>query len=188
MKPGFRLWMLKPKSSESNGCTDIHQTSRKSLNKLRLPESWWKLISRTGKEYWWWNSCNKGQQAYYETLKELCGVIQNKRRGMLTSGAILLHDNALPHTAARTRALLKHFNWELFYHTSWNPDLAPSDYHLFTYLKDWFISQPFTKNEEVIEGVQTWLSSQAAEFVDIGIHKLIPRYKSLNSGGDYVEK
>jgi hypothetical protein len=28
MKPGFHLWMLEPKSSQSSGCTHIHQTSR----------------------------------------------------------------------------------------------------------------------------------------------------------------
>jgi hypothetical protein len=27
---------------------------------------------------------------------------------------VLLHDNARKHTAARTRTLLEHFNWELF--------------------------------------------------------------------------
>jgi hypothetical protein len=35
---------------------------------------------------------------------------------MLTSGVVLLREIALPHTAARTRALLEHFNWELFDH------------------------------------------------------------------------
>jgi hypothetical protein len=40
-----------------------------------------------------------------------------------------------------------------------------------------------------MEGVKTWLSSQAADCYDTGIQKLIPRYdKCLNSGGDYVEK
>jgi hypothetical protein len=40
-----------------------------------------------------------------------------------------------------------------------------------------------------MEGVKTWLSSQAADFFETGLHKLIPRYhKGLNSGGDYVEK
>jgi hypothetical protein len=47
---------------------------------------------------------------------------------------VLLHDNARPNTAARTRALLEHFIWELFDHAPYSPDLAPSDYHLFTYL------------------------------------------------------
>jgi hypothetical protein len=36
------------------------------------------------------------------TLEKLCRVIQNKRRGMLTSGVVLPHDNAHSHTAAHT--------------------------------------------------------------------------------------
>jgi hypothetical protein len=51
-------------------------------------------------------------EVYRYTLKELRWVIQNKRRGMLTSGIELLYDNASPHTitAVRARALLEHFN------------------------------------------------------------------------------
>jgi transposase len=54
---------------------------------------------------------------------------------MLTSGVVLLHDNARQHTTTCTWALLQHFNWELFDHAPYSPDLAPSDYHQFTYLK-----------------------------------------------------
>jgi transposase len=108
---------------------------------------------------------------------------------MLTPGVALLHDNARPHTAARTRALLEHFNWELFDHPPYSPDLAPSDHHLFTYLKNWQRSQRFNSNEELMEGVKTWLSSQAADFFDTGLQNRIPRYnKCLNSGGEHVEK
>ncbi|PNF33208.1 hypothetical protein B7P43_G11689 [Cryptotermes secundus] len=47
----------------------------------------------------------------------------------------------------------------------------------------------FSNNEELMEGVETWLRSQAAHFFDTGIQKLIPRYdKYLSSSGDYVEK
>jgi histone-lysine N-methyltransferase SETMAR len=60
--------------------------------------------------------------------KKLYRAIQNKRRGMLTTGAVLFHDNARPHTAVCTPALLEHFNWELFDHPHYSPDLAPSDY------------------------------------------------------------
>jgi hypothetical protein len=39
-----------------------------------------------------------------------------------------------------------------------------------------------------MEGVKTWLSSQAADFFDTGIQKLVPRYdKCHSSGGDYVK-
>jgi transposase len=95
--------------------------------------------------------------------------------GMLTSGVMFLHDNASPHKAARTRPLLEHFNWELSDHPPYSPDLTPSDYHLFNYLKNWFRSQRFNNNEELMEGVKTWPSSQAADFFDTGIQKLILR-------------
>jgi histone-lysine N-methyltransferase SETMAR len=75
--------------------------------------------------------------------------------GMLRSGVMLLHDNAHLDKAARTRALLQHFNWELFHQPPYSPDLAPSNYHLFTYLKKWLGSQRFNNNEELMEHVKT---------------------------------
>jgi hypothetical protein len=37
--------------------------------------------------------------------------------------------------------------------------------------------------------VTLWFESQAADFYDTGIQKLVPRYdKCLNSSGEYVEK
>jgi transposase len=93
---------------------------------------------------------------------------------MLTCGELFLHDNALPHTAAHTLELLEHFNWELFDHPPYSPNLAPSVYHLFTYLENWLGSQSFNNNEELMEGVKTWLSSQAANFFDASLKNLFP--------------
>jgi hypothetical protein len=82
---------------------------------------------------------------------------------------------------------LEHFNWELPDHPPYSPDLARSYCHLFTYLKNWFGSQHFSN--ELKKGVKTWLSSQMADFFDIGIQKLIPQHDNcFNSGGDYIEK
>jgi histone-lysine N-methyltransferase SETMAR len=83
---------------------------------------------------------------------------------------------------------MEHFNWELSDHPPYSPDLAESDYHLFTYLKNWLGSQRCSNKEKLMEGVRTWLISQAADFFDTGIQKLIPRYKCLSSGSDYFEK
>ena len=108
--------------------------------------------------------------------------------GMLTKG-VLLHDNARPHTAARTNALIKLFNWEIFDHPSYSPDLAPSDYHLFTKMKVWLGTQRFHTNEELMDGVNNWLHNLAAPFFDEGLQKLVSRYdKCLNVDGNYVEK
>jgi hypothetical protein len=52
---------------------------------------------------------------------------------------VLLHGNARPHTstAARTRELLEHFNWELFVCAH----VVPRDYHLFSiYRTGWYHS------------------------------------------------
>jgi hypothetical protein len=128
-------------------------------------------------------------EVYCETQKELRRAVQNKRRGMLTFSVMLLHDNACQHTTVHTLALLEHFNWEMCHHPPYNSDLPLSNYHLFTYLKTWLKSQYFNNKEQLMERVNMWLSSQAANFFDIGIQKLIPRYdKCLSYRGDYVQK
>jgi hypothetical protein len=67
--------------------------------------------------------------------------------------------------------------------------LAPSDFHLFCYLKEFLSGKRFDSDDEVKETVKDWLSSQAADFYDIGIQKLEEHYdKLLNQNGNYVER
>jgi hypothetical protein len=94
-----------------------------------------------------------------------------------------------PHTAARTNALIKLFIWEIFDHPSYSPDLTPSDYHLFTKMKVWLGTQRFHTNEDLMDGVNSWLQILAAPFFDEGLQKLVSQYdKCLNVDGTYVEK
>ncbi|KAJ4446928.1 hypothetical protein ANN_13629 [Periplaneta americana] len=96
---------------------------------------------------------------------------------------------ARPHTAASTRELLDQFGWEIFDHPPYSPDLAPSDFQLFTKLKDFLGGTRFGSDEELKKTVNTWLNELAAEEYNTGILKLVNRYdKCLNVGGDYVEK
>jgi hypothetical protein len=128
-------------------------------------------------------------EVYCETLNKLPRAIQTKSCGMPTSNVVHHHDNAHLHTAAHTQALLECFNWELFDHPPYSPDLAPSNYHLFTHLKNWVELQWFNSNEELMEGVKTWLGSQVVDIFDTSIQKLIPQYdKCLSSVTDYTEK
>jgi histone-lysine N-methyltransferase SETMAR len=101
---------------------------------------------------------------------------------------MLLHDNARPHAAARTQAMLQNFGWEVFEHPAYSPDLTPSDFHLFPKLKEFLGGRRF-KSDEVTDAVKEWLNGLAAEVYDEGIQKLVTRYdKCLNVGGDYVGK
>lgn len=57
-----------------------------------------------------------GNTVMNDLLRKLRRAIQNKRRGMLTKGVVLLHDNARPRTAARTKTLVEEFKWDIYYH------------------------------------------------------------------------
>jgi hypothetical protein len=72
---------------------------------------------------------------------------------MLTKGVVLLHDNAHPQTPARTNALNKRYNWEIFSHPSYSVDFVPSDYHLFSKMV-WLATQHFHCNEKLLDGVK----------------------------------
>jgi hypothetical protein len=86
----------------------------------------------------------------------------------------------------RTQEILNSFNWEVFPRPPYSPDLAPSDFHLFTKMKNWIATQRFNDDEDPVR-VTEWLRSQAAEFYNTGISKLVHCYnKCLN--GDYVEE
>lgn len=116
-------------------------------------------------------------------------AIRTKRRGLLTKGVILLHDNARPHTAQITQQCIQKLGWEILPHPPYSPDLAPSDYHMFGPLKEALRGKKFRSNEEVKIQVQTWLRQLTKEFYARGIRKLEERWdKCISVGGDYVEK
>jgi len=105
-------------------------------------------------------------ELYCETLNKLRKLIKKKTAPDATKGVVLLHDNARPHTVARTNALIKLFNWEIFDHHPYSPDLAPSDYHFFTKIKVWLATQRFHTNEELMHGVNIWPHNLATPFFD----------------------
>jgi hypothetical protein len=100
-----------------------------------------------------------------------------------------LQDNAHPHVAARTMDTIQKLKWNVLPHPSYSRDLAPSDYHLFSLLKEYLGGKSFRSNEEVIQAVQEWLHRQPKDLVLSGIRKLLDRWcKCITNKGDYVEK
>jgi hypothetical protein len=71
-------------------------------------------------------------------------------------------------------------------HPPYNPDLAPSDFHLFTPIKDGLRGQHFPSNHTVIWVVKQWAG---ADFYECGMKALVHRWrKCIANGGDYVGK
>ncbi|GFS71989.1 histone-lysine N-methyltransferase SETMAR [Trichonephila clavipes] len=112
--------------------------------------------------------------AYCLTLKRLRRAIQNKRKGMLINGVRLLHDNARPHTALVTKALLQAIQiGSIGPYPPCSPDLAPSDFHVFRYLKSHLGGKSFHGDDKIKDKVEIWFRQQAATFYDCGIQKLV---------------
>lgn len=126
---------------------------------------------------------------YGETLKKLRRAIQNRRRGMLSAGVKLHHDNARPHTSRQTQDLITTYGWIVVPHPPYSPDLAPSDFHLFPKLKEHLSGMKFSSDEEVKTAVTDYLNGLAEEFFAAGYQNWIKRLKKcIDREGDYVEK
>ncbi|GFX81746.1 uncharacterized protein TNCV_317501 [Trichonephila clavipes] len=81
--------------------------------------------------------------AYCKTLQKLRRALQNKRRGMLSKGQCKASH------FSNDSGLIESFGWEVLDYIPCSPDLAPSDFHLFRYLKHCLSGKRFSDNEEV---------------------------------------
>jgi hypothetical protein len=68
----------------------------------------------------------------------------------------MLQDNAHLHTSAHTHQL----NFEVLKHPLCSSDLALSDCHLFSPLRDTLRGHYFASDQEVKEAVHAWLNTQ----------------------------
>ena len=62
-------------------------------------------------------------------------LIREKRRGKLSKGILLQQDNARVHTCKIAMDAVERNGCELIPHPAYSPDLAPTDYFLFSNLK-----------------------------------------------------
>lgn len=120
----------------------------------------------------------KKQEDIHRNPKKLrMMAIQNKRRGMITKGVCLLHENAHSHTTNATiKQLSDSFGW----------DIPPT---ALTWHFQIFISLPLSSCLWVEKAPEKPSSKQQCErLCDKGIRKLILRLtKCIEKEGDYVE-
>jgi histone-lysine N-methyltransferase SETMAR len=127
---------------------------------------------------------------YADLLKNhLRPAIKSKQSGLLSTGVLLQHDNAQPHTARSTVATIQYLSFECLLHPPYSPKLAPSDFHVFGPLKEVMGGKPFRSNEEVQQAVHEWLHSQLKGFFSRGIHALLKHWNTcMLRNGDYIGK
>nr|CAD45368.1 transposase [Bythograea thermydron] len=127
---------------------------------------------------------------YYDgVLGRLRDSIRQKRRGKLTRGILLLHDNTPVRKARRAQAALRDCGFEQLNHPPYSPDLAPSDYFLFRQLKSSLRERRFDNDDEVKEAVMLWLEKQSESFWLARYQSLRDKwFKCIQVKGNYFEK
>jgi len=134
----------------------------------------------------------KGQtinaEYYLSLLVQLEDILKEKSRGKVTNGVLFLHKNDPAHRALATQKELAYPGFHCLDHPPYSPDLAPSDYHLFSGLKKQLKGRHFSSDAEVIAAAETWLDGQHSEFFLSGLKKLEQRAnKCIDLLGEYVE-
>ena len=110
------------------------------------------------------------------------------RRGLLTRGVLLLHDNAPVHKSRLAQATIRDCKLEELNHPPYSPDIAPSDYYLFSNLKRHLRGRIFRDDLELKEAVEEWFESKDSTFYKNGILSLRDRWsRVIHVKGQYIE-
>jgi len=80
---------------------------------------------------------------------------------------LLHHDSARLNTSLKTYEAITKAYCTVLPHLFNNPDLAPSDFHLFGALKDGLHAMEFETDGDVIRTVRTWLHEQDKGYPDL---------------------
>ena len=99
-------------------------------------------------------------------------AIKSKRRGLLSTGVLLQHDNARPHTARSTVATIQDLSFECHPHMPYSPDLVPSDFHVFGPLKEAKEGKYFRSEERCSRRCMSGCALSQKTFFSRGIHAL----------------
>ena len=126
---------------------------------------------------------------YYESLIErLRSSIMEKRRGKVTREVLLLHDNAPVHKSNVVQAAIRQAGFAELNHSAYSPDIAPTDYHMFSHLKKFLRGKSFGSDDEVIATVESYLSDLDSEFFSTGIESLHDRWlRVVAIEGQYIQ-
>ena len=97
-------------------------------------------------------------------IERLRSVIVEKRRGKISHGVLLLHDNAPIHHCKIVQAAIRQIGFIELNHQAYSPDIAPSDYHLFSNLKEFLHLKNFSSDDEAVTTVEDYLIDLNSEF------------------------
>ena len=90
---------------------------------------------------------------YYASLLHW---LRSSIREKLRRGVLLLHDNAPVRKSNVTQAAIQYTGFIELNHPKYSSDIAPSDYHLFSNLKNFLRGRKFEADDEALMIVNHW--------------------------------
>ena len=111
-------------------------------------------------------------ETYADLLKNyLRPAIKSKRRGFLSTGVLLQHDNARPHIARSTFATIQDLSFECLSHPPYSPDLAPVTFmSLDRSKRRWEASLSGPTQRCSRRCMSGWLSAKRLFFLEVSMH------------------
>lgn len=128
---------------------------------------------------------------YCEQLEQLRLDIQTKRRRLFGNNQHLyfLQDNAKPHVARQSLLKISAVGLTTIPHPAYSPDLSPSDFYLFSPLKNALRNKVYNSVDEIQLDVIRWINSKDKKFFQAAFDCLPSRWRRcVECGGDYFEK
>ena len=97
--------------------------------------------------------------SYYASIIErLHYAILEKRRGKASDGVLLLHDNTSIHKCNIVQTAIRKADFVELNHSGYCPDIAASDYYLFSNLNKFVCGKNFSRDDEAIDTVEDRLN------------------------------
>ena len=96
--------------------------------------------------------------------------------------------NAPVHKSNVAQAAIRQTSFTELNHPAYSPDIAPTDYHMFSHLKKFLRGKSFESDDEAIATVEDYLGDLDQDFFSQGISSLRDRwYRVVASGGQYIQ-
>ena len=122
-------------------------------------------------------------------LDQLRTTIRKERRGKLSKGIFLQQNNARVPTCKVAMDAVERNGYQLIPHPAYSPDLAPSDFFLFPYLKKDIRGLHFRSDEDVVTAVEEWVNGKDPDFFNSGLMALDYCWsKCITLEGNYIEQ
>ena len=125
---------------------------------------------------------------YASVIKRLHCAIVEKRRGKVSDGVLLLHDDVPIHKCTVVQTTIRKAGFVDLNHLAYSSNIALSDYYLFPNLKKFLRGKNFSCDDETIDTVEDSLNNLGSEIFCKGIQSLHDHCQRVIAGdGQYIE-